>query len=248
MMRSAVVPVVMLGALRPAPAVALRGARAPATSSRSRSRIAPASSRCSTARRSPAGRATRPSGGPRAVCWSARRTADKPLPANTFLIWTQGAAGRLRAEARFPDQRRQHRRPVPERARAGHRPVRAEGLSGRHRLRQPVDRSALRGARPRLPGAARPGDVQRAATSRGSSAASTPADAIKAAINVGGWNTIHIIARGDLVVHAINGKVSAVFLDGDKAKRPSKGFIGLQLHTGPPMRAEFRNVSIRTID
>ena len=50
------------------------------------------------------------------------------------------------------------------------------------------------------------------------------------------------------MVHAINGKVSAVFLDGDKAKRPSKGFIGLQLHTGPPMRAEFRNVGIRTLE
>ena len=37
-------------------------------------------------------------------------------------------------------------------------------------------------------------------------------------------------------------------VDGDKAKRPAKGFIGLQLHTGPPMRAEFRNMSIRTLD
>ena len=73
----------------------------------------------------------------------------------------------------------------------------------------------------------------------------TPADALKAAINVGGWNTIHIIARKELVVHAVNGKVSAVFLDGDAAKRPADGFIGLQLHTGPPMRAEFRNVAIQ---
>ena len=174
-------------------------------------------------------------------------TAAKPLPANTFLIWTKAQPADFELKMDFRITRRQHRRPVPQRARARRRPVRAQGLSGRHRLRQPVDRSALRGARPRLPGAARPGDVQprRQAAIFGSP---TPADALKAAINIGGWNTIHIIARDDLVVHAINGKVSAVFLDGDKAKRPSKGFIGLQLHTGPPMRAEFRNLAIRTID
>jgi len=75
----------------------------------------------------------------------------------------------------------------------------------------------------------------------------TPADALKAAINVGGWNTLHVIARKELVVHAINGKVSAVFLDGDAAHRPSAGFLGLQLHMGPPMKAEFRNIGLRTI-
>jgi len=75
----------------------------------------------------------------------------------------------------------------------------------------------------------------------------TPADAIKAAINVSGWNTLHVIARKELVVHAINGKVTAVFLDGDAAKRPTSGFIGLQLHMGPPMRAEFRNVAIKEL-
>ena len=76
----------------------------------------------------------------------------------------------------------------------------------------------------------------------------TPAEAVKAAINVNGWNTLQIIARKDLVVHAINGKVSAVFLDGDAAKRPTKGFIGLQLHVGPPMKTEYRNFAIRMLD
>ena len=46
-------------------------------------------------------------------------------------------------------------------------------------------------------------------------------------------------------MHAVNGKVTAVFLDGDVKNRPASGFIGLQLHTGPPMRAEFRNIAIK---
>jgi hypothetical protein len=90
---------------------------------------------------------------------------------------------------------------------------------GRGFLALPGQATASTGAQPRVFGAV------------------TPADAVKAAVNVAGWNTIHIIARGDLVVHAVNGKVTAVFLDGDAAKRPAKGAIGLQLHTGPPMRA-----------
>ena len=127
-------------------------------------------------------------------------------------------------------------------------PYCAQGVSGGHRFRQPVDRAALRRAGTRLSWRCRARRPPAAATSRRIFGSPTPADALKAAINIGGWNTIHIIARHDLVVHAINGKVSAVFLDGDKAKRPSKGFIGLQLHTGPPMRAEFRNVGIRTLE
>ena len=47
----------------------------------------------------------------------------------------------------------------------------------------------------------------------------------------------------------INGKVSAPCSStATRRSGPAKGFIGLQLHTGPPMRAEFRNVAIRVAE
>jgi hypothetical protein len=174
-------------------------------------------------------------------------TAAKPLPANTFLIWTKAQPADFELKADFKIsagntgvQYRSERAPDIG-------PFVLKGYQadidfanqwtgqlyeerGRAFLALPGQATATRGDKPQIVGSV------------------TPADALKAAINVGGWNTIHIIARGDLVVHAINGKVSAVFVDGDKAKRPAKGFIGLQLHAGPPMRAEFRNLGIRVIE
>ena len=80
--------------------------------------------------------------------------------------------GRLRAEGRVPHQRHQQRHPDPQRAAAaghagspgpaGHRQVGDEGLPGRHRLRQPVHRPDLRGARPRLSRDARTDDLRSA--------------------------------------------------------------------------------------
>jgi hypothetical protein len=174
-------------------------------------------------------------------------TAEKPLPANTFLIWTkaQPADFELRLDFRITAgntgvQYRSQRAPDIG-------PYVLKGYQadidfanqwtgqlyeerGRQFLALPGQATFLTGTQPRVFGAV------------------TPADALKAAINVGGWNTLHIIARKELVVHAINGKVSAVFLDNDAAHRPTAGFIGLQLHTGPPMRAEYRNMGIRVLN
>ena len=98
-------------------------------------------------------------------------TAAKPLPANTFLIWTKAQPADFELKLDFRINAGNTGVQYRSAARARRRPLRAQGLSGRHRLRQPVDRSALRGARPRLPGAARPGHRPAAATSRASSAA-----------------------------------------------------------------------------
>lgn len=73
------------------------------------------------------------------------------------------------------------------------------------------------------------------------------ADEIKAAVKVNDWNTFHVIARGNVLTHIVNGHVSAVFVDDDASKRSMKGLIGFQLHTGEPMKVEFRNVALRKI-
>ena len=174
-------------------------------------------------------------------------TAEKPLPANTFLIWKGGEPGdfELKLDYRITAgntgvQYRSQRAPDVG-------PYVLKGYQadidfanqwtgqlyeerGRAFLALPGQATAITGDKPRVVGSV------------------TPADALKAAINVGGWNTLHIVARKELVVHAVNGKVSAVFLDGDAKRRPAAGFIGLQLHTGPPMRVEYRNVGLRKLE
>lgn len=70
---------------------------------------------------------------------------------------------------------------------------------------------------------------------------------LKAGIKAGDWNQLHIIARGATIVHLINGSIMSVCLDEDDAGRSTEGMLGLQLHTGPPMKVEFRNIAIKKL-
>lgn len=60
------------------------------------------------------------------------------------------------------------------------------------------------------------------------------------------WNTVHLIARGHTLTHVINGRVMSVVIDDDAANRPVEGLIGMQVHVGPPMKVEYRNIRLKT--
>lgn len=60
------------------------------------------------------------------------------------------------------------------------------------------------------------------------------------------WNTVHLIVRGHTLTHAINGRVMSVVIDDDAANRPVEGLIGMQVHVGPPMKVEYRNIRLKT--
>ncbi len=72
-------------------------------------------------------------------------------------------------------------------------------------------------------------------------------EALKAFIKVSDWNQFHVIARGNTLIHILNGHTTAIFIDDDQANRSMKGLIGLQIHTGPPMKIEFRNVYLKNL-
>ena len=72
-------------------------------------------------------------------------------------------------------------------------------------------------------------------------------EALRAIIKINDWNQFQVIARGDTLIHILNGHVTAVFVDDDQANRSMKGLIGVQLHVGAPMKVEFRNVYLKTL-
>ncbi|MBA7676138.1 hypothetical protein ES703_84379 [subsurface metagenome] len=72
-------------------------------------------------------------------------------------------------------------------------------------------------------------------------------DALKANINKDGWNDYHIIARGSRIVLKINGKVTAEVIDNDKKDRDLSGVLALQLHAGPPMQIQFKDIHLRRL-
>ena len=61
-----------------------------------------------------------------------------------------------------------------------------------------------------------------------------------------GWNECHVIARGHTLIHLVNGHVMSVVVDDDPQERTSEGLIGMQVHVGPPMKIEFRNIRLKT--
>lgn len=73
----------------------------------------------------------------------------------------------------------------------------------------------------------------------------TPSDEVQAAIKQGEWNDYKIVARGNVVEHWINGKLSVQVTD-KTSVAPKDGVIALQLHQGKPMTAQFKNLVLVT--
>ena len=58
------------------------------------------------------------------------------------------------------------------------------------------------------------------------------------------WNELRIVAVGNRLIHQVNGVTTSDITD-NHPKALSKGIVALQLHAGPPMKAEFRDVRLR---
>lgn len=61
-----------------------------------------------------------------------------------------------------------------------------------------------------------------------------------------GWNSAHLMARGNTSSHTINGHLMCMVID-DDPNRLKKGLIGVQVHVGPPMRVEYKNWRIKIL-
>jgi Domain of Unknown Function (DUF1080) len=70
-----------------------------------------------------------------------------------------------------------------------------------------------------------------------------PADLAKVVTD--DWNAVHIIARGATLTHVLNGHLMSVVIDDDAPNRPEDGLLGVQVHVGPPMKVEYRNIRLK---
>ena len=63
------------------------------------------------------------------------------------------------------------------------------------------------------------------------------------------WNAVHLIIRGNTLIHTINGHVMCVVIDDDpdSTRHPAQGSIGVQVHVGPPMKVEYRNFRLKQL-
>ena len=69
------------------------------------------------------------------------------------------------------------------------------------------------------------------------------------------WNEYHIIAQGNHLIHYLNGYQTMELIDNDRVTNPDdpkdrngaarEGVLALQIHAGPPMIVEFKDIHIK---
>jgi len=70
-------------------------------------------------------------------------------------------------------------------------------------------------------------------------------DELQKKIKPNDWNDYRVIARGPEITLSINGVVMAQAIDRDAKQAARDGVIALQMHPGPPMTVQFKNLRIK---
>lgn len=180
--------------------------------------------------------------------------ADPKLTHNTFLVWTNGTTGdfELRLSYRIVagNSGIQYRSRVIEQGAFG--PIvggyQADFEAGKNYsgiLYEERGRGilALRGEKVVLK--ADPADAKKhrkeVAGSLGKS------EDMQAKIKSEDWNDYVIIARGNHLQHFINGMQTVDVTDEHEAGAAKSGVLALQIHVGPPMTVQFRNIRLKKL-
>ena len=66
------------------------------------------------------------------------------------------------------------------------------------------------------------------------------------AVDLAKWNDYHVVARGGSVTLTING-VRMCDLDDRDPKRLQRGWLAVQVHTGPPMLVQFKDIYLKRL-
>ena len=71
------------------------------------------------------------------------------------------------------------------------------------------------------------------------------ADSLKSKIKTEDWNTCRLVIKGNRLQHYINGILMSDVTDNDTVNGKTEGLLGVQVHVGPPMKVEYRNIMLK---
>jgi hypothetical protein len=72
-------------------------------------------------------------------------------------------------------------------------------------------------------------------------------DEIQAAIKHEDWNEYRVVAKGNTLQHFINGKQTIEVVDQDEKRAAKEGILAFQIHTGPPMVVQFKDIVLKEL-
>ena len=183
---------------------------------------------------------------------SGQTTADNPAKGNTFMIWTNGTVGdfEFRCSFRltpgdsqgFANSGIQYRSKVVDPANwvvHGYQADMEAGSTYTGILYEEGGRGIMVGRGEKVVW-----DKEGKKQVVGSVG---DAAAIEASIKKGEWNDYVVIAQGNHLQQFVNGKQTIDVVDEDAAKRAMTGVLALQLHAGPPMMAQFKDIRLKKL-
>ena len=173
-------------------------------------------------------------------------TTEKQPKQNTFLIWRGGKPGNFELKLRFRltgfnsgIQYRSIELPDIKWAMKGYQADMdgAEKYTGQIYEERGRGFLALRGQFTSIPNGQKPGLIGSVGDG----------EELKKLIKSEDWNDLHIIARGNTLIQMINGRVMSMLIDDDTANRKMEGLLGIQVHRGPAMKIEVRDIRLKTL-
>lgn len=196
--------------------------------------------------------------------WSVRdgvingqTTAEAPLKSNTFLIWKGGETKNFELRVKFRFVQAGEKKTGNSGVQYRSRVVDAAGWvvggyqadfdgagqyvgmlyeeKGRGILAKPGQKVRL--SAPPAGEKTKPEVVGETASAAKVSSAFKPVD----------WNELVIVAEGNHLRHSINGVPTADVTDVDAGKSAAAGVLALQIHMGPPMTIQFKDVYLKVL-
>lgn len=61
------------------------------------------------------------------------------------------------------------------------------------------------------------------------------------------WHEYHLLCEGPHLLVKVNGRVVAEVFDNDSNQQDFSGILGLQLHSGPPMTVQFKDILLKRL-
>lgn len=183
---------------------------------------------------------------------TGQTTKENPAKGNTFLVWTNGTVGDFELRCSFKLV------PGDEKGFAN------SGIQYRSKIVQPSywvvgGYQADMEAGPNYTGILYEERFRGIMATRGEKVVWGPdckkqvvgsvgnADDIQASVHQGDWNDYVIIAKGNHLQQWVNGKQTIDLVDECEAQRALEGILALQLHAGPPMMTQFKDIRIKKL-
>jgi hypothetical protein len=66
-------------------------------------------------------------------------------------------------------------------------------------------------------------------------------------VDVAEWNEYTIIARGNHLIHKLNGQVTVDVIDHQESEREDEGVVAIQIHQGPAMKVQVKDIVLKEL-